>query len=544
MAISQWVKESVGYEIYPRSFYDGNGDGMGDIQGIIKKLDYLSDLGINLIWIGPFYPSPLDDNGYDVSDFMNVDPQLGTLADIKQLIQKAHQLGIRVMFDFVMNQTSDEHPWFIESCQNKNSEKRDYYIWQKGKSQNRPPTNWGSFFGGSAWKYDKQSDEYYMKIFSDKMPDLNWSNPKVRFEMGKVAKFWLDLGVDGFRMDAIAHLARDMKFVDSKKKKIDGVVGDWSKFSNRKELYTYLKQLHQEVFSQYNCLTIGEVGGGAKIKDALKYIPSIDMVFNFDACWCLTADNKVDVMRLKNTINYWITNSLKHGIYLPQYWLNHDHPRVMSQYGSQKYFKESGKALALLLLSLYGLPFIYNGEEIGMQNALYDKLSDFKDVSSQNYIKLNAHRLSEQEMLNHLRNNSRDHGHLPMQWTSEKYAGFSVKEPYLKVNLDYQKVNVAQQLQDKDSILNFYRQMIQLRLNSKWSEVLQSGDFELIESQHPQIFGFRRKLNNRSLLVLVNLSEQDTTYSVAEGEIIISNIDSHKPHSLGAYEGIIMREQE
>lgn len=542
--MKQWIKECVGYEIYPRSFFDSNHDGMGDIQGIIQKLDYLEKLGVNLLWIGPFYPSPLDDNGYDVSDFKNVDQQLGTLDDIKLLIKKAHQKGMRIIFDYVMNQTSDEHPWFIESSQSTDNVKRQYYIWAKGKNNHRPPNNWASFFGGPAWKYDAKTDEYFMKIFSDKMPDLNWSNPQVRSEMFDVAKFWLDLGADGFRMDAIAHLAKDMTLTDSRKKVVDGVAADWSKFSNRPMLYEYLRELNQTVLSKYDCVTIGEVGGGAKIKDALQYVnhqrSAIDMVFNFDACWCLKEDKTVDVLQLKRVLNYWITESIKHQIYCPQYWLNHDHPRVISQYGSMNYWQQSGKALALLLLSLYGLPFIYNGEEIGMTNALYEELSDYKDVSSQNYIALNQHRLTKTQLMNHLRLNARDHGHLPMQWSDKMYAGFSQCEPYLKVNPNYERINVAHQMADPHSIFNFYKAMIELRRHSIYRDILIEGDFTLVESNHEQIVGFKRTYQQKSLVVLVNLSEQVATYQTQDGVIVISNLDAHQPQQLAPYEAVIM----
>lgn len=545
MKIHDWVKKSVGYEIYPRSFYDSNQDGMGDIQGIISKLDYLEYLGVNLLWIGPFYPSPLDDNGYDVSEFCDVDPSLGTLEDIKELIQLAHQKSIRIIFDYVMNQTSDEHPWFIESKSSTNNPKREYYLWAKGKGKN-PPNNWGSFFGGSAWNYSQETDEYYMKIFSNKMPDLNWSSKNVQNEMAAVAKFWLDLGVDGFRMDAIAHLGRDMSFKDSTLKEENGIAYDWSKFSNREVLYTYLNNLHNQVFSKYSCVTIGEVGGGAKLDSALRYVnqkkPAIDMVFNFDSVWCLNDDGSTNVVELKKTINYWITGSRKAGIYLPQYWTNHDHPRAMSQYGNLEYFKESGKLLALVLLGLYGLPFIYNGEEIGMTNVDYTQLSDFKDVSSQNYFKMNQNKQSEQEMMEHIRKSGRDHGHLPMQWSDEKYAGFSNKSPYLKVNGNYKEINVQQQLNDSDSILNFYKQMIELRLKSQYSKTLIDGDFKLVLARHKQIFGYIREDDTFIITVLANMSNSKANYRLTDKEILLQNYEAHKKGVLQPYEAILMVE--
>lgn len=530
MKKSQWFNECVGYEIYPRSFYDSNQDGVGDIRGIIEKLDHLSYLGVNLLWVGPFYPSPLDDNGYDVTDFRDVDSRLGSFEDIKELIDSCHQRGIKIIFDYIMNQTSDEHSWFIESKEGKN----DYYIWSK------EPNNWGSFFGGSAWNYEPERDEYYLKIFSDKMPDLNWSNKKVREEMFDVARFWLDHGVDGFRMDAIAHLGKDMTLAHSRKKSEDGVSYDWSKFSNRDVLYDYLSELKNKVFNHYDMISIGEVGGGAKIPDALKYTQSIDMVFNFDACWCLDKKGKTDVLELKRVINYWTTGMMKKGLLLPQYWLNHDHPRVMSQYGDMSNSKDSGKMLATILLFLYGIPFLYNGEEIGMSNADYTELSDYKDVSSQNYIRMNQHRKTKEQMLKHLSVSARDHGHLPMQWSSKKNAGFSKTTPYLKVNSDYKIVNVESQMRDKDSLLNFYKTAIELRLKSDYASVFKFGDFKLVEEKSKQIFGYQRENQEFVATILANMTDKTAKYSLKDDEIILNNLKTHQSGTLQPYESIVM----
>lgn len=534
MSLPNWVSQSVGYEIYPRSFYDSNGDGVGDIKGIIEKLDHLSYLGVNLLWVGPFYPSPLDDNGYDVSDHKDVDPMLGSLSDAKKLIKECHKRGIKIIFDYIMNQTSDEHPWFIESRKSVKSKKRDYYIWSK------KPNNWGSFFGGSAWNYDEKSDEYYLKIFSDKMPDLNWSNKDVRNEMFDVARFWLDLGADGFRMDAIAHLGKDMSLSHSRKKSEDGISYDWSKFSNRDVLYDYLDELNQEVFSDYDMVTIGEVGGGAKLPDAFKYTKSIDMVFNFDACWCLDKNGHVDVLELKKVINYWTQGMMKQNQLLPQYWLNHDHPRVMSQYGNPKMPKESGKMLATILLFLYGVPFIYNGEEIGMTNADYTDLSDYKDVSSQNYIRMNSHKKTKKEILKHLSTSARDHGHLIMQWSDKEHAGFSESTPYLKVNGDYKEVNVESQMKDEDSLLNYYKACIDLRLHSQYNEVLTSGSFSLVEEKSKEIFGYIRENEEFVVTVLANMKNIKTKFETDEDEIILSNYKAHLYGELMPYESIVM----
>ncbi|MGL5541546.1 MAG: alpha-glucosidase, partial [Erysipelotrichaceae bacterium] len=398
-----WWKEAVGYQIYPRSFKDSNGDGIGDLPGIISKLDYLKELGVTLLWISPFYQSPMDDNGYDVSDYYQVDPLFGTNQDALELIEQAHARGMKVILDLVMNQTSDEHPWFLESKSSLDNPKRDYYIWRDGKvsedNNMLPPNNWASFFGGSCWEYDATTNQYYMKIFSKKMPDLNWANPELRQAMYHVADWWLAHGVDGFRMDAIAHLAKDQSYADSEfELNNEGVACDWGRFSNRDDLYEYIHEFHDQVLSRYDCVTVGEVGGGASPQDALRYSGyqehGFNMVFNFDHCWkngAFGSEDKtddelvVDVLDLKQTFKKWYDASVGKA-WIPQYWLNHDHPRVMSQYGNAThYHKESGKMLAMALYLMPGTPFVYNGEEIGMTNVDYEQISDFQDVWVRNY---------------------------------------------------------------------------------------------------------------------------------------------------------------
>ena len=555
-----WWKTSVAYQIYVRSFYDSDGDGMGDLRGIIEKLDYLEQLGINAIWVTPFYPSPLDDNGYDISNFKAVDPSLGTLEDAKELIEKAHQRGIRVFLDYVMNQTSDEHPWFIESKSSKDNPKRNYYLWAPGRldSSNKKvaPNNWASFFGGSAWNYSAETDEYYMKIFSDKMPDMNWDYEPLRKEMADVAKFWLELGVDGFRMDAIAHLGRDLSFENSQLAGPWELANDWSKFSNREVLYDYLHELHNEVFSQYNVLTIGEVGGGAQLPDALKYVnkerPAIDMVFNFDTVWCNNIEYKiilepikvkVDVEKLRERLNYWLRGSMEAEIAFPMYWTNHDHPRALSQYGSVEYHQVSGRLLAMVLLSLPGMIFIYNGEEIGMTNVDYQRLDDFKDASSRNFIRDNLGKYTEEQIMNHLRYAGRDSGHLPFQWSSEPYGGFSQAEPYLQMNQNYQWINAKDQMDDPKSIWSTYQQMIQLRLHSEHSKTLTHGDFEFYDNQHQEVLIFVRRYKNHEIITLANFCDEYIEYPIMEGEVLMSNYASNDMKGLQPFEARLIRRE-
>ena len=553
----KWWKEAVGYQIYPRSFKDTNNDGIGDLQGIIEKLDYIEQLGVNLVWICPFYKSPMDDNGYDVSDFYDVDPLFGSMDDAKELISKAHEKGIHIILDLVMNQTSDEHPWFVESRKSKDNQYRDYYIWQDGKVDtegNRiPPNNWASFFEGSCWNFDELTGQYYMKIFSNKMPDLNWENTTMRKEMAKMAQWWLDLGVDGFRVDAIAHLAKDTTFADSDMEVENGrYAPDWKKFSNRERLFDYLAEFHESVLSNYDCVTVGEVGGGADVEDAVKYagydVKGFNMVFNFDHCWHNGAfgdegktEGKlhVDVVGLRNTFDRWI-QGYKGRAWIPQYWLNHDHPRVLSQYGDIAYHRESGSMLATVLLALPGTPFIYNGEEIGMTNVDYHSVSQFKDVWVRNYVSDARQRLSEDQILRHLCRTSRDNARTPMQWNAEAYAGFSEVAPHLDVVGNYSWINVEVQQNQKDSILNHYRRLIHLRRPSEYKDILVYGDFELIFSESTDVFAFTRTLNSKKVAVVANFRSQRIELDMSDcKELIINNETSFDVNYLLPYQAVV-----
>lgn len=560
MIEKKWWMQAVGYQIYPRTFYDANQDGVGDLRGIITKLDYLNELGIDLIWIGPFYRSPMDDNGYDVSDFYDVDPMFGSLDDAKELIEKAHAKGIRIILDLVLNHTSDEHPWFMEARSSVDNPKRDYYIWQKGKKVEGkllPPTNWGSFFEGSAWNYDAKTEEFYMKIFSNKMPDLNWANPELREEMFKVARWWLDQGVDGFRVDAIAHLARDLSFTDSELPLNDhGVAPDWGKFSNREELFDYIHEFNEKVLSHYDCMSVGEVGGGAKIEAGVRYAgydaQAFNMVFNFDHCWSkggmdiLNDDDKmiVDVVQLKENMAYWI-NGMKDKGWLPHYWLNHDHPRVISQYGDpEHHHRLSGMMLGTILLTLPGTPFIYNGEEIGMTNVDYESIDDFKDV----WVKNNAPALLKKYplelVLRHLRRTSRDNARTPMQWTDEVYAGFSTVEPIQKINRNRSWLNVEAQEKDEQSILNHYRRLIHLRKNPEYLETLVFGNFALLDPKNPDVYAYTRTSNQKRITVIANFRPTTIKFEHQAKALCLSNYLDTKLTitELRPYEAIVFEE--
>jgi len=536
--------EAVGYQIYPKSFYDSNGDGIGDIRGITMKLDYLSELGVNLLWICPFYTSPMDDNGYDVSDFYNVAPEFGTLEDIKELIRQAHERGIRIIADLVLNHTSDEHPWFVESRQSTHNRYRDYYIWAKPRTDSSgreiEPTNWASFFGGSCWEKDPSTNEYYMKIFSKKMPDLNWKNPWLRVDMHRMATWWIDLGIDGFRIDAVSHLAKS-DLTDSTMNTYEKYKPDWGRYSNLDQVHEYLKEMNKEVFSKHDIVTIGEVGGGALVESGIRYSgfdrDELDMVFNFDHNWCNNTwggaksieDVKTNLLCLKENFKKW-----QHGLFgkawSPLYWLNHDHPRVLSHYGSLRHHKKSAKMLATALHMMWGTPFVYNGEEIGMTNVDFRTIDDFKDVSVHTQYKINVlqHGADEEAFIRDFALRSRDNARGPMQWDRSKNAGFSSGEPWFKVNENYETINAADQRADPSSVFHHYRTLIALRRMSPYKDIIVYGDYEPVLKSHEQVYGYTRSFSGQKILVICNFFEYNVTAAIeglAVKKIILSNYD-------------------
>jgi oligo-1,6-glucosidase len=532
--IKKWWMDSVGYQIYPKSFYDKNNDGIGDLSGIIDKLDYLSELGVNLIWICPFYDSPMDDNGYDVRDFFGVAKQFGTMEDVKKLIEKAHGLGIKVILDFVLNHTSDEHPWFVESRKSLDNPYRDYYIWHEGRVIDGikvEPTNWGSFFGGSCWQFDELTDSYYMKIFSKKMPDLNWKSEKVQKEMIDIAKKWLEYGIDGFRIDAVSHLERS-EFVDAEVHNHEKYPLDWHKFSNLPKVHDYLRKLNHEVFSKYDCLTIGEAGGEASVESGLQYASydtnELSMVFNFDHNWCNNLSdvinpkkNKVNVICLKNAFNKW-QNAFKDKGWLPLNWLNHDQPRLMSQYGNYKYPLESGKMLATALHMMRGTPFIYQGEEIGMTNYPFEDVTDFNDISSIHAYRRHLEKEPDDPVkaLRKASLSSRDNPRTPMQWNKDYNAGFSEAKPYMPVNPNYKLINVERNLSNPNSLFHHYQKLIFLRQKSAYHEIITHGTYQMLDKDDDKLYTYLRELDGQMLLVINSFSLKKVIYDISKYEIL------------------------
>jgi glycosidase len=531
----KWFHSAIGYQIYPKSFCDTNGDGIGDLQGIISRLDYLQDLGINLLLLGPIFSSPMNDNGYDVDNFYDIVSDYGTIQDFRELIKEAKARNMHIVMDLVVNQTSDEHPWFLESRSSLDNPKRDYYVWAKGRVIDGievEPTNWGSIFGGSCWRKDNITGEYYMKIFSDKMPDLNWESKEMRQEMYDMVRFWCDEGISGFRVDAVSHLGRaplaDSEIEDENKYKLD-----LRKIANDQKVYEYLEELY-DVLKPYDLMTVGEVGGRATLSEILEYTgydkKRLDMAFNFDHNWRNNGWDSLDegYERVINLPALKIDLAkFQIGLYKKAwntlYWLNHDHPRVMSQYGNINYHKESAKMLANTLYFMWGTPFIYNGEEIGMTNADFTSLSEFKDVALlREYEKLKES-YTDAQILRHFLVVSRDNARTPMQWTSGLHAGFSDTTPWIKINDNYKWINVEAQQKDPNSILNYYKKLFQVR-GTVLSTVLYAP-FKLKDSQ---LFAYERP-GDEHLLIISNFTDQKIEY---EHEVSVKKILLHNYEDL------------
>ena len=543
--VEAWWRNSIGYIIYPAAYKDANGDGIGDLKGIVEKLDYLRELGIDLLWICPIFASPMKDNGYDVSDYLHVNPLFGTDEDLVTLLREAHLRGIRVLLDFAMNHTSDQHEWFVKAKEDPSSEERSYYIIRKGRRDEKgnllPPNNWGSFFSTSAWeKMPNSEDEFYLHVFAPSMPDTDWSNPKLRERYYQIARHYVDLGVDGFRMDAISHLAKNPTFEDSLLKAgKEGYVLDPSEFSNRPELLGYLKEFREKGVNE-NTLLVGEVGGCVQPEQARLFSERgrgpINLVFNFDTVWNNGAygsidkkddEIKTDVISLKNNFMRWYENAATCD--LPLYWCNHDHPRVLSQYGSVNYRAESAKMLVTTLLFLYGTPFIYQGDEIGMSNVTYDKVEDFlNDEANIDALKsMRSEGRDEETILRFWRRTNRINARTPMQWDKTSYAGFSKVAPKVKVNDNYKEgVNVQEQMEDPYSILNYFQYAISFRKNAIYNDIVNNGKLEIVDYNHPDVLAYLHR-GSSTIMVISNFRPYQTyfTFNYEIGDIVLHNYD-------------------
>lgn len=538
--MKRWWKEAVVYQIYPRSFADSNGDGIGDIPGILSRLDHLVDLGVDVVWLSPVYRSPNDDNGYDISDYRDIDPTFGTLEDWDRLVEALHARGIRLVMDLVVNHTSDEHPWFVESRRSRDNPYRDYYIWREPRD-GREPNNWASMFGGSAWQLDEATGEYYLHLFSRKQPDLNWDNPAVRRDIYAMMRWWLDRGVDGFRMDVITLISKAAGLPDAT------VAADrpwqWggAHFVHGPKLKEYLGEMHREVLSRYDIMTVGEALM-ATTEHAVELTDGdtgpLNMLFQFEhvdiegrrqgvaSKWHL---HPWDLGDLKEIMSRWqdhLTDRAWNSLYLS----NHDQPRAVSRFGDDGLYRvESAKMLATFLHMLQGTPYVYQGEELGMTNVRFGSIHDYRDIETINMYAefVGDHGMDPAEVLQILHAKSRDNARTPMQWTGGPNAGFTTGEPWLKVNPNFAEINAESQRGDPDSVLSHYRRLIRLR---REHPVIVYGRYRLILAEHEEIYAFTRTLGDDRLLVVLNFFAGrpvfDASREVEAGrsELLIANM--------------------
>lgn len=502
----KWWKEAVCYQVYPRSFKDSNGDGIGDLRGIISKLDYLKNLGVDVIWICPFYKSPNEDNGYDISDYQGVSEEFGNLEDFDELLKQVHARGMKLILDLVINHTSDEHPWFIESRSTKDNPKRDWYIWRDGK-EDEAPNNWESIFSGSAWEYDLLTSQYYLHLFAIKQPDLNWENREVREELFKMVNWWLDKGIDGFRVDAISHIKKRDGMPDMPNSQGDKYVSAFEMHTNQPGIQDYLKELKEETFSKYDIMTVGEANG-VSLDEAEEWVGEkngkFDMIFQFEhlGLWNKELDKTVDVIGLKKTLTKW-----QKGLHLKGwnalFLENHDQPRSVSSWGNdQEHWNESAKMLAAFYFLMQGTPFIYQGQEIGMTNVKFPSIEDYDDIGMKNYYNIEiAKGRSHEDVMETIWTNGRDNSRTPMQWDDTLNSGFTDGIPWMKVNPNYLKINVNYQLNDENSIYHFYKRMIQLR---KDNPIFVYGEYEVLLENHPDVYIYTRSFSGQFAVVLCN----------------------------------------
>ena len=519
-----WYKEMAVYQIWCRSFCDGNGDGIGDLWGVLSKLDYIASLNVDGIWFSPLYPSPNADYGYDISDYKSIHPDFGDLEVFKQVLDGAHERGLRVFMDLVINHTSDEHPWFKSSRSSKQSPYRDYYYWRPGKGKKRPPNNWDSLFEGGAWEYDKRTDEWYMHIFSKKQPDLNMANPKVREEVKDIMRFWLDMGVDGFREDVITYIAKADGLPDAKLK-LPAATG-MKFYTNLPKVRDYLAEFKRDVLDFYDCFTVGE-GPRMEPEVALSYVREgknkvLDMMINFShmEADCFITDfmqRPFDLIKLKKAFTKWQTQMYGKG-WNALYMENHDHPRIISRYGSEKYRVESGKSIAASYLFQRGTPFVYQGQEIGMVNTPLKSLDEYKDIMVKNNARIaRSLGLSKATVLKLAQKASRDNARTCMQWSDAPNAGFSEAKPWFVVNPNYRSINVESQQDDENSLLNFYRDALQFRRDNP---VVVYGDYAEHCPKSKELYVYERNLAGKKLLVICSFSEDPVRFDAPEGIVL------------------------
>ena len=559
-----WWQSAVVYQVYPRSFADSDGDGIGDLRGIIEHLDYLAELGVDVVWLSPIYASPHDDNGYDISDYQRIDPLFGTLDDFDELLAGMHERGIKLVMDLVVNHTSDEHPWFVESASSIDNPKRDWYWWRPARDGHEPgeqgaePNNWGSFFSGPAWQLDPQTGEYYLHLFSRKQPDLNWENPEVRDAVYEMMNWWLDRGVDGFRMDVINFISKVQDLPDGEVPE-GALYGEgYPFFGQGPRIHEFLHEMHERVFAGRDdrYLTVGEMPGVSVDEARLFTDPKraeLDMVFQFEHVdldhgpggkW----DHRpASVLDLKRNLAKWQEGLLDAG-WNSLYWNNHDQPRVVSRFGDDgEHRVASAKALGTVLHLMRGTPYVYQGEELGMTNVPFDSIDDFRDIESLNHyaeaVEILGH--DPEEVLTALRRTSRDNARTPMQWTAGEAAGFTTGTPWIEANPNHTEINAEAEVADPDSVFAHYRRLIALRHGSG---AIADGDFALVLADHPQLFAYTRSTADESILVLANLTGEDATFDTAElpgwegATLLLGDVTERTAHgTLAPWEALVLR---
>lgn len=556
MKMNEWWRRSVVYQIYPKSFNDTMGNGVGDLQGIIEKLDYLKELGTDVIWLTPVYSSPQNDNGYDISDYYSIHEEYGTMEDFDRLLEEAHKRDLKIIMDIVVNHTSTEHKWFKEAASSKDNPYRDYYIW-KDPVDGQEPTNWKSKFGGSAWKYDEATGQYYLHLFDVTQADLNWENEKVRDEVYEMMDYWFSKGVDGFRLDVINLISKDQSFPDD-----DGSVppGDGRKFyTDGPRVHEFMNEMNKNVFSKYDVLTVGEMSS-TTIDHCIKYTRpdrnELSMTFNFHHLKVDYANGEkwtkadFDFLMLKRILSEWQVEMHKGGGWNALFWCNHDQPRVVSRYGNDgEFHRESAKMLATTVHMMQGTPYIYQGEEFGMTDPKFDSIHEYRDVETLNiYKEMKEQGMAEREIMEIIKQKSRDNSRTPVQWNSEENAGFTTGTPWINPAENYTAINAEAALKDKDSVFYHYQKLIQLR---KELDIITYGDYTLHYENNEKLFVYTREYNGEKLLVINHFYDGEAEFTMPENfstegldcELILSNYEGSSEHPadirLRPYESLV-----
>lgn len=527
-----WWKEVVAYQVYPRSFNDSNNDGIGDLPGVIEKLDYFKDLGIDVIWLSPMYKSPNDDNGYDISDYQDIMDEFGTMEDFDCLLKGVHDRGMKLILDLVVNHTSDEHPWFIESKSSKENPKRDWYIWADPKDDGSEPNNWESIFNGSTWQFDETTNQYYFHLFSKKQPDLNWDNPEVRESVFNMMNWWFEKGIDGFRVDAITHIKKTFEAGDLPVPEGKKYAPAFDVDMNQPGIQNWLQEMKDESLSQYDIMTVGEANG-VNPDNAEEWVGEdkgkFNMIFQFEhlGLWS-TGDSQFDVKSYKEVLNRW--QKRLEGIGWNALFIeNHDQPRRVSTWGNDKdYWFESATSHAVVYFLQQGTPFIYQGQEIGMTNYPFESIETFNDVAVRNEYQIVKEQGGDvDQLLDKYRMENRDNSRTPMQWNNSTNGGFTEGKPWFPVNPNYKDINVAHQLEDEHSVLNFYKKLIQLK---KSHDIYMYGQFDLIDAENENVFAYTRQLEGKTVVVAGNLTDKQSSltlpFDIDENAIKLHNYNS------------------